>query len=129
MQIVYLVSTTEELIWEALEDNGLAYKEYDPDDPDNQPPSNPMEAESFTPSGSYTWQFKVDYGALDMFGTIWVRDGTTTEGVDGPVANASPLDDNFYANLQLNDASFDTSNLPTVDVTPSTPYHKFLGQD
>lgn len=127
--VVYLITSTEEETWLALETAGLASKVYDPDDPDNQPPTNPMEAENFVASGAYTWVFDETQGFNDMFGTIYVKTGATVPGDDGPVDVIEPLDNNFYTNLALFDSQFDTSSLPVVTPSPMTPYHKFAGQD
>lgn len=128
MKIVYLMELDEQNMWEALESVGLAYRQYDPEDPDNQPPANPMDAEGFVPTGAYTWVFKDQMGGVDMFGTIWVKTGATVPGDDGPVDVIEPLDNNFYANLALYDDEFDVSALPLVDPAPTTPYRVFLGE-
>jgi len=127
--VVYLMTSTEEETWLALEAAGLASREYDPDDPDNQPPTDPMEAENFVASGAFTWVFDESQGANDMFGTIYVKTGETIPGEDGPVAVIEPLDNNFYTNLALFNDQFDTSSLPVVTPSPTTPYQKFAGQD
>ena len=129
MKVVYLMTLDEQNMWEAFESVGLASRVYDPDDPDNVPPSNPMEAETFSPSGAYTWVFDYTQGDPDMFGTIYVKTGATAPGDDGPVDVIEPLDTNFYSNLVLFDDNFDTSAMPVVTPTPVTPYRKFMGQD
>ena len=85
--IYYLKATSETAMWEAMEAQGIAYKEYDPFDPANQEPiDNPVDWE---PSGAYTWKAT---GDIDLIGTIYVVTGQDPEGRD----IYGPLDDFYY---------------------------------
>lgn len=116
----YLKTDSEQALWEALEANGLAHKQWDMDDSLNVRPEDADEA--WEPSGAYDWVFTG--GALDIIGTIWKATGNTVIDSEGfEVAEMAPLE-GFHANL-IADEGLD---LPTIEA-PSTPYRVWAGQE
>ena len=71
----YIKSTDEQSLWEAMESAGLAYKDYDREDPLNTP-SGELD---WVPTGAFTWISKAQ---LDVIGTIYIDTGRTEE-IDG----------------------------------------------
>jgi len=116
--IYYLKATSETAMWEAMEAQGIAYKEYDPFDPANQEPiDNPVDWE---PSGAYTWKAT---GDIDLIGTIFVVTGQDPEGRD----IYGPLDNFYYANLKDSLTTDQVAGLPTIPA-PTSPYRIWLGE-
>jgi len=120
MKTYYLKTTDEQALWLALEATGLATRDYDPEDPDNQRPEDgPV---GWVPTGAYDWRFTVD-GALDIVGTISEPTGvmlTDEEGNEYP--EMQPID-GYHTNLL---AERGITGLPEI-TAPTTPYRKFAG--
>ena len=108
----YLKSTDEASLWEALESAGLAYKQYDLEDPLNVSTGEL----DWVPTGAFAWVTKTQ---LDIVGTIYVPTGETTEenGIIIPVTEAL---EGFHANLRDQLTEEQQSLLPLIDA-PSTP--------
>ena len=114
MMNYYLKTNDEAALWEALEAAGLARREYDRDDPLNQPPED-IEVE-WQPTGAFDWVFTGV--ALDVIGTIYKPSGnmlTDAEGFEYP--EMLPID-GFHANLIAEEG---IEGLPEI-VAPNTPY-------
>jgi len=79
--IHYIKTTSEQQVYEALEQAGACQRVYDPADPANQAPQH--KTETWTPSGAFDWVLD-DGVELDMIGTIHVqkRDITIDESGD-----------------------------------------------
>ena len=127
MATYYLKAANEQALWEAMETAGLAYKDYDPDDPLNSRPADlEMDAEWAGPSGAYEWRSLSNM--LDIIGTMYRETGnmlTTDDGMEYPETEAI---DGYHANLRevLTDAQ--EAALPTV-TAPATPYRKWAGDN
>jgi len=127
MATYYLKATDEQALWAAMETAGLAYKDYDPDDPLNQRPDDlDMEEEWDGPTGAYEWRSLSNM--LDIIGTMYRETGTmltTDDGMEYPETEAI---DGYHANLRevLTDAQ--EAALPTV-AAPATPYRKWAGDN
>ena len=119
---LYLKTSTEQELWEALEAVNLAVKDYDWTDPLNiRPDDLEMDAE-WSPTGAYKWRFKGI--ALDIIGTIYKPTGnmlTDEEGFEYPEMAAI---DGYHANLIADSAE----GLPTIEA-PSTPYRIWSGSN
>ena len=116
----YLKTDSEADMWVALEGEGLAVKDYDPEDPLNTRPDNLEIDTEWEPTGAYDWRFTGQ--ALDIIGTIWKATGnilTDDEGFEYPEMTAI---DGFHANL-IADAGL---TLPTIEA-PATPYRVWAG--
>ena len=127
--IYYLKATDEDTLWTALETANVAYKEYDPDDPLNQRPSDLDPDASWQPSGAYTWVSKTSM--LDLIGTIFVYTGPVDPDTGQPTP--VPLDNFFYANLEdgvdIPELTADeVAALPTID-EPADAYRKWAGDE
>jgi hypothetical protein len=128
MATYYLKAANEQALWEAMETAGLAYKDYDPDDPLNQEPSDwPMDGPAWEPTGSYTWVSKTTM--FDQIGTIYANTGPIDPETGFP--EQEPIDDFYYANLRdIVDIPPLTAEqiaaLPTIDA-PSNPVRIWLG--
>lgn len=130
MTIYYLQATDKQALWEAMETAGLAYKDYDPDDPDNTAPSDAPE--NWQPTGAYTW---VSYtGMFDQIGSIYAPTGNMVPDVHGNlVPEMAPIDSFYYANLQDGvDIPALTEEqivaLPTIPA-PASPYRIWAGDE
>jgi len=120
MKTYYLKTTDEQALWLALEATGLATRDYDPEDPDNQRPEDAPEG--WEPTGAYDWRFTGE-GALDIIGTISEPTGvmlTDEEGNEYP--EMQPID-GYHTNLL---AERGITGLPEI-TAPTTPYRKFAG--
>jgi hypothetical protein len=108
----YIKTTDEASLWEALETAGLAYKQYDPQDP-----LNISNGEiDWVATGTFEWVPKVQ---LDMVGTIY-RDTGETEEVNGFTVPVMEAIEGFHANLLADLTEEQKSALPLIDA-PSTP--------
>lgn len=112
----YLKTANEKELWELLESNSLAHKEYDLEDELN---INTDNVENFVMSGKYEWKF--DGIALDIIGTITKETGNVLTDVDGNEYNEVVAIDGFHANLLAED---DFSSALEV-VAPTTPHRIF----
>jgi len=122
MKTYYLKTQDEQSLWAALETAGLAFKEYDPDDPNNQRPQELDPEAEWEPTGEYEWRFK-GIGALDIIGTIYEPTGNTLTDEDGlEYPEIQPIE-GFHANLM---AERGITGLPEI-TSPSTPKRKFAG--
>ena len=129
MATYYLKATDEQALWEAMETAGLAFKEYDPDDPLNIPPDD-YDAETdgeFVKTGAYTWVSKTSM--FDQIGTIYANTGPIDPDTGEPTPE--PIDDFYYANLRdevdipaLTDEQI--AALPTI-ATPADPVRIWAG--
>jgi hypothetical protein len=127
MATYYLKATDEQALWEAMETAGLAYKDYDPDDPLNQCPSDLEIGATWEPTGAYTWVSKTTM--FDQIGTIYANTGPIDPETGLPTQE--PIDDFYYANLRdIVDIPPLTAEqiaaLPTIDA-PSNPVRIWLG--
>lgn len=120
LQKYYLKATDEQALWEAMETAGLAFKFYDPFDPDNIPPE--PRPEDWEPTGPYTWETQ---SVFDPIGTIYAQTGPALP--DGELS-WEPIDNFYYANLKANLTDAQVAALPTI-ATPSTPYRVWLGDE
>ena len=131
MATYYLKATDEQALWEAMETAGLAFKEYDPDDPLNIPPDD-YDAETdgeFVKTGAYTWVSKTSM--FDQIGTIYANTGPIDPETGEPTPE--PIDDFYYANLRdevdipaLTDEQI--AALPTI-ATPADPVRIWAGDE
>jgi hypothetical protein len=131
MATYYLKATDEQALWEAMETAGLAFKEYDPDDPLNIPPDD-YDAETdgeFVKTGAYTWVSKTSM--FDQIGTIYANTGPIDPDTGEPTPE--PIDDFYYANLRdevdipaLTDEQI--AALPTI-ATPADPVRIWAGDE
>ena len=128
MATYYLKATDEQALWEAMETAGLAFKEYDPDDPLNHEPADwPIDGPAWEPTGAYTWVSKTSM--FDQIGTIYANTGPIDPETGLPTQE--PIDDFYYANLRdIVDIPPLTAEqiaaLPTIDA-PSNPVRIWLG--
>ena len=131
MATYYLKATDEQALWEAMETAGLAFKEYDPDDPLNAPPDD-YDAETdgeFVKTGAYTWVSKTTM--FDQIGTIYANTGPIDPETGEPTPE--PIDDFYYANLRDEvDIPALTGEqiaaLPTI-AAPASPYRIWAGDN
>ena len=131
MATYYLKATDEQSLWEAMETAGLAYKDYDPDDPLNTPPDD-YDAETdgeFVKTGAYTWVCTTTM--FDQIGTIYANTGPIDPETGEPTPE--PIDDFYYANLRdlvdipaLTDEQI--AALPTI-ATPADPVRIWAGDE
>ena len=121
--IYYLKTTDEQNMWEALESQGLAKREYDMTDANNIPPEDyDYEQGEFVKTGAYDW---IALCELDVIGTIYQPTGimlTDDEGNEYP--EVAPID-GFHANIKTDKV---LEGLPTIEA-PTTPYRKWLGDN
>ena len=115
---LYLKTSTEQELWEALEAAGLAVKDYDPEDELNQ---RPDDLDEWQPSGAFDWRFTGQ--ALDIIGVIYKPTGTTLTDEEGFEYPEMAAIDGYHANL-IAEAGLD---LPTIEA-PATPYRIWSGQ-
>jgi len=129
MATYYLQAIDEQTLWETMDSIGLAYKDYDPDDPANQPPEDlPLDAPPWEPTGAYTWASTTTM--FDQIGTIYADTGPPDpHGQPTP----EPIDNFYYANLRdgvdippLTDVQI--AALPTI-ATPADPVRKWAGDN
>ena len=132
MATYYLKATDEQALWEAMETAGLAFKEYDPDDPLNIPPDD-YDAETdgeFVKTGAYTWRSTTTM--FDQIGTIYGETGNVLTDSNGlPYPEMAPIDDFYYANLRdevdIPKLTADqVAALPTI-AAPADPYRIWAG--
>jgi hypothetical protein len=130
MATYYLKATDEQALWEAMETAGLAWKNYDPNDPlnhipDDWPPQTPWE-----PTGAYTWVSNTSM--FDQIGTIYGETGNVLTDSNGlPYPEMAPIDDFYYANLRdevdIPKLTADqVAALPTI-AAPADPYRIWAG--
>ena len=128
MATYYLKATDEQALWEAMETAGLAWKNYDPDDPLNHEPADwPIDGPAWEPTGAYTWVCTTTM--FDQIGTIYANTGPIDPETGQPTPE--PIDDFYYANLRdevdipaLTDEQI--AALPTIDA-PASPYRIWAG--
>jgi hypothetical protein len=108
----YIKSTDEATFWAALESAGLAYKQYDREDPLNIPNGE----KGWVATGAFTWLAKCQ---LDIIGTIQKPTGQTTE-VNGRQVPVMEALEGFHANLLADLTTEQQSLLPLIDA-PATP--------
>ena len=121
--IYYLKTTDEQNMWEALESQGLAKREYDMTDVNNIPPEDyDYEQGEFVKTGAYEW---ISLCELDVIGTIYQPTGTMlTDDEGNEYPEMAPID-GFHANIKTDKV---VEGLPTIE-TPTTPYRKWLGDN
>jgi hypothetical protein len=91
----YLRTADEATLWAFLESVNLAVKDYDAEDPLNQPPKEP--AEDWTPTGAFDWRFTGE--SLDIIGAIYRPTGNVLIDSEGfEVPEMAPIE-GFHANL------------------------------
>ena len=128
MATYYLKATDEQALWEAMETAGLAYKDYDPDDPLNHEPADwPIDGPAWEPTGAYTWVSKTSM--FDQIGTIYANTGPIDPETGQPTPE--PIDDFYYANLRdevdIPKLTADqVAALPTIPA-PADPYRIWAG--
>ena len=121
--IYYLKTTDEQNMWEALESQGLAKREYDMTDANNIPPEDyDYEQGEFVKTGAYEW---IALCELDVIGTIYQPTGTMlTDDEGNEYPEVAPID-GFHANIKTDKV---VEGLPTIQA-PTTPYRKWLGDN
>ena len=121
--IYYLKTTDEQNMWEALESQGLAKREYDMTDANNIPPEDyDYEQGEFVKTGAYEW---IALCELDVIGTIYQPTGTMlTDDEGNEYPEVAPID-GFHANIKTDKV---LEGLPTIQA-PTTPYRKWLGDN
>ena len=121
--IYYLKTTDEQNMWEALESQGLAKREYDMTDANNIPPEDyDYEQGEFVKTGAYEW---IALCELDVIGTIYQPTGTMlTDDEGNEYPEIAPID-GFHANIKTDKV---VEGLPTIEA-PTTPYRKWLGDN
>ena len=125
MQTYYLRATTESALWTALETAGLAHKEYNEDDPANQPPADLGPYDTWDgPSGDFEWQS--DTQMLDIIGTIYAKTGNTLTDPDGMEYLETQAVAGYHANLRETLTDAQVAELPTVSA-PATPHRIWAG--
>ena len=130
MATYYLKATDEQALWEAMETAGLAYKDYDPDDPLNHEPADwPIDGPAWEPTGAYTWVCTTTM--FDQIGTIYANTGPIDPDTGEPTPE--PIDDFYYANLRDEvDITALTEEqiaaLPTIDA-PADPVRIWAGDN
>jgi len=130
MATYYLKATDEQALWEAMETAGLAWKNYDPDDPLNHEPADwPIDGPAWEPTGAYTWVCTTTM--FDQIGTIYANTGPIDPETGQPTPE--PIDDFYYANLRdgvdippLTDEQ--VAALPTIPA-PADPYRIWAGDE
>ena len=127
MATYYLKATDEQALWTALETAGLAYRQWDEDDPLNSRPDNQDDSDTWDgPSGSYTWCS--DEAGLAIIGTIYAPTGNTlADDLGGQYAETAPVS-GYHANLRTALTDAQVAALPTIDA-PTTPYLKWAGDE
>ena len=119
----YLKTTDEQNMWEALESQGLAKREYDMEDANNIPPEDyDYEQGEFVKTGAYEW---IALCQLDIIGTIYKPSGTMLTDDEGNEYPEMIAVDGFHANLKTDKV---VEGLPTIDA-PQTPYRVWLGDN
>ena len=119
----YLKATSEEALFEALENAGVTQRHYDMDDPSNVRPADlDPEAEWF-PSGEYD-SLPVAGVDLDVIGPIFKRTGVMLQGEDGEYPEMQELD-GYHANIRGITAE-QAAQLPTIDA-PASPVRMWAG--
>ena len=108
----YIKSIDETSLWEALETAGLAYKQYDREDPLNTPSGE----KGWVATGGFTWIAKCQ---LDIIGIIHKPTGETIER-DGYTIPVMEAIEGFHANLLGQLTEEQQSALPLIDA-PATP--------
>jgi hypothetical protein len=124
METYYLKAVDEQSLWEALEVAGLAHKQYDPEDPLNQPPETTDEA--WEPTGAYDWVQDVEM--LDVIGVMYSKTGnmlTDAEGFEYPEMVAQ---EGYHANLRADLTDEQAAALPTI-TAPTTPMRIWAGDN
>ena len=121
--IYYLKTIDEQNMWEALESQGLAKREYDREDANNIPPEDyDYEQGEFVKTGAYEW---IALCELDIIGTIYQPTGTMlTDDEGNEYPEVTPID-GFHANIKTDKV---VEGLPTIQA-PTTPYRKWLGDN
>ena len=121
--IYYLKTIDEQNMWEALESQGLAKREYDMTDANNIPPEDyDYEQGEFVKTGAYDW---IALCELDVIGTIYQPTGTMlTDDEGNEYPEVAPID-GFHANIKTDKV---LEGLPTIQA-PTTPYRKWLGDN
>jgi len=121
--IYYLKTTDEQNMWEALESQGLAKREYDMTDANNISPQDyDYEQGEFVKTGAYEW---IALCELDVIGTIYQPTGTMlTDDEGNEYPEMTPID-GFHANIKTDKV---VEGLPTIEA-PDTPYRKWLGDN
>ena len=130
MATYYLKATDEQTLWEEMETAGLAYKDYDPEDPLNHEPADwPIDGPAWEPTGAYTWLCTTSM--FDQIGTIYANTGPIDPETGEPTPE--PIDDFYYANLrdgvdipELTDEQI--AVLPTI-ATPADPVRIWAGDN
>jgi hypothetical protein len=130
MATYYLKAADEQALWNAMETAGLAFKEYDPDDPLNHEPADwPIDGPAWEPTGAYTWVCTTTM--FDQIGTIYANTGPIDPDTGEPTPE--PIDDFYYANLRdevdipaLTDEQI--AALPTI-ATPADPVRIWAGDN
>lgn len=108
----YLKSTDEAALWAAIESAGLAYKQYDLQDPLNTPTGEI----DWVQAGAFDWVAKTQ---LNIIGVMHVPTGETSE-FEGRTFEVVEAIEGFHANLRGNLTEEQQSLLPLIDA-PSTP--------
>jgi hypothetical protein len=124
METYYLKAVDEQSLWEALEAAGLAHKQYDPQDPLNQPPETTEEA--WEPRGAYDWVQDVEM--LDVIGTIYSKTGNMLTDADGFEYPEMVAQEGYHANLRAELTDEQAAALPTI-AAPTTPMRIWAGDE
>lgn len=122
MHTYYLKTKDKQELYETLETLGLATRDYDPEDSDNQRPDDPDVSEDWEPTGAYEWRFSGP-GALDVIGTIYEDTGETETDEEGNKVPLMQAIEGFHANLKTKE----TLDCAYEITPPQTPYRKFAG--
>jgi len=125
METYYLKAVDEQSLWEALEAAELAHKQYDPEDPLNQPPSETIE-EAWEPTGAYDWVQDVDM--LDVIGTMYSETGTMLTDPEGFEYPEMVAQEGYHANLRAELTEEQEAVLPTIPA-PATPSRIWAGDE
>lgn len=124
METYYLKAADAQSLWEALEAEGLAHKQYDTEDPLNVAPEAADEA--WEPTGAYDWI--ADTPMLDIIGTVYQPTGnmlTDAEGFEYP--EMAPVS-GYHANLREDLTDEQQAALPTIKA-PATPMRIWAGDE
>lgn len=125
MRTYYLKATDEDTLWESLEAAGLAFKNFDENDANNQRPDDLGEEEVWEPSGEFEWATREQ---LDVIGLIYVESGTDVDNDGNQIPTLEPLE-GFHANLRAGLDAAQKAALPIMQKTPKNPVRKWAGDE
>jgi hypothetical protein len=119
----YLKAVDEAALYEALEAAGLMAKQYDPEDPANQRPSDLALDAEWHPTGKFTW-VKTNVYDLDVIGDIYKPTGKMLINEYGEYPEMAAIE-GYHANIRGITAE-QVAMLPTI-AKPNNPVRMWAG--